>query len=249
MLLLGSSHEVGVGVEDSQTFENLVEDQLNGQRPSSGVGNWEIFNMSVAGNSVFQKMLRLEEVGFSYNPDTVLFVVNPFEWHFVIEQTRKTLTGKITPPPDYLQLIDQLTAKAGVAKNTPGLMMERRLRPHVGVAYGWIFQRLAQQCAERGIRPIVVYRPATMDLDGSEPANRGQLISLARAAGLEVIDLSSAYQGVQDRNTLILARWDDHTSLIGHQLLARSLYEQLLPLLQSLSVPPAATDGASSGGN
>jgi len=59
----------------------------------------------------------------------------------------------------------------------------------------------------------------------------------ARRAGLEVIDLSPAYVAVQDRSTLILARWDDHTTALGHQLLAETLYQEIVPLLVTRREP------------
>jgi hypothetical protein len=43
--------------------------------------------------------------------------------------------------------------------------------------------------------------------------------------------LSSAFDSVPDRSSLILAKWDDHTTALGHQLLAGKLYEGLVPLL------------------
>jgi hypothetical protein len=36
---------------------------------------------------------------------------------------------------------------------------------------------------------------------------------------------------VTDRNKLILGKWDDHTTALGHRLLADKLYEDLVPLL------------------
>jgi hypothetical protein len=54
---------------------------------------------------------------------------------------------------------------------------------------------------------------------------------MARNAGLEVIDLSPAFDSVTDRSSLILAKWDDHTTALGHRLLADKLYEGLVPLL------------------
>jgi hypothetical protein len=113
----------------------------------------------------------------------------------------------------------------------PVVMIERRLQLYGDELYEWAFQRFAQQCKQRGIHPLVVYRPAPLDFDGSEPAERTKVIGLARAAGLEVIDLSPAFDSVTNRNTLIIAKWDHHTTAHGHRLLADKLYEGLVPLL------------------
>jgi hypothetical protein len=57
------------------------------------------------------------------------------------------------------------------------------------------------------------------------------MLGLARDAGLEVIDLSSAFDSVADRSSLFLAKWDDHTTALGHRLLADKLYQGVVPLL------------------
>ena len=90
---------------------------------------------------------------------------------------------------------------------------------------------MAQQCKQRGIHPLVVFRPAPLDFQGSEQAERSEVTRLARAAGLEVIDLSPAFDSVTDRNTLVIAKWDRHTSALGHRLVADKLYQGLVPLL------------------
>jgi hypothetical protein len=113
----------------------------------------------------------------------------------------------------------------------PEEMIERRLQPYGDELYEWAFLRFAQQCKQRGIHPLVVYRPAPLDFQGSEPAKRSEVTRLARAAGLEVIDLSPAFDSVANRNTLIIAKWDHHTTAFGHRLLAGKLYDRLVPLL------------------
>jgi hypothetical protein len=113
----------------------------------------------------------------------------------------------------------------------PAVMIDRRLQPYFTELCQWSFQRFAQQCAQRGVRPIVIYRPAPADFSGLESAARRKIIGLARNAGLEVIDLSPAFDAVTDRSSLILAKWDDHTTALGHRMLADKLYEGLVPVL------------------
>ena len=88
-----------------------------------------------------------------------------------------------------------------------------------------------QQCKQRGIHPLVIYRPEPLDFRGWDEAGRSEVIGRARAAGLEVIDLSPAFDSVTNRNTLVIAKWDRHTTALGHRLLADKLYEGLVPLL------------------
>jgi hypothetical protein len=218
-------------VPESQTYENLVEDRLNKDRPDSRYSHYEILNMSVGGYGILQRLLRLEKDGFAFQPDAAILSVAAADPQFLVEHLRKALNLGIEPPPEYREIFDQVIHQAGVHKNMPDVMIERRLQPYVDEVYAWTFHRFAKVCAERGVRPLVIYRPAPVDLDGLEPAGRSQILRLAQDAGLQVIDLSPAFDSVTNRDTLMIANWDQHTTALGHKLLANKLYQDLTPLL------------------
>jgi hypothetical protein len=231
IVLLGASHDQGTGVNEDQTYENLVEDRLNREHPDQRYSRYEILNMSVGGYGLLQRVLRLEQDGFQFQPSAVMLSVAAADHQFLVQHLRSALTLGIEPPPDYREMFESIMRKAGVHKGMPDVMIERRLQPYVPEVYEWSFKRFAQQCAQHGVRPLVIYRPAPVDLEGLEPTGRSEVVRLAKAAGLEVIDLSGAFDSVSDRSTLTLARWDDHTTTTGHRLLANKLYEDLVPML------------------
>jgi hypothetical protein len=231
IVLLGASHDQGSGVKVDETYENIVEDRLNHELPDSHYSRYEILNMSVGMSGLFQRLLRLEQQGFQFRPDAVILSVAAGDELFLFRHLSRTLSLGIEPPPGYREIAERVTRKAGINGKMPKVMIERRLQPYMGELYEWAFQRFAQQCIQRGIHPLVVFRPAPLDLQGSEQAERSEVMRLARAAGLEVIDLSPAFDSVTDRNTLVIAKWDPHTTALGHRLLADKLYEGLVPLL------------------
>ena len=231
IVLLGSSHDLGSGVKEDETYENLVEDHLNHELPDSRYSRYEILNMSVGMSGLFQRLLRLEQQGFQFKPDAVILSVAAGDEQFLFRHLSRALSLGIEPPPDYRQILERVTRSAGINGKMPEVMIERRLQPYGDKLYEWAFQRFAQQCKQRGIHPLVIYRPAPVDFQGVERVDRSEVIRLARAAGLEVIDLSPAFDSVTDRNTLIIAKWDHHTTARGHRLLADKLYERLVPLL------------------
>jgi len=232
ILLLGASNDMGFGVKDDQTYENVAEDLLNKQPPDPHFAHYEILNLSVAAYSVLQRLERFEQDGFALQPDAAIFSVAAADTQFLPAHLRKALIAGIQPPPEYRDIVEQVIRKAHVNGKMPPAMIERRLQPYVGEVCEWAFRRFAQLCAQHGVRPIVIYRPAPVDFTGSESTIRAELISAAHAAGLEVIDLSSAFDSVTNRNTLMLGKWDDHTTPLGHRLLAEKLYEDLVPLLK-----------------
>src|SRR5436190_9908016 len=231
IVLLGASNDMGTGVKNNQTYENLVEDTLNSRVPDARYPRYEILNLSVAADTILQRVLRLEEEGFEFQPDAAMLSVTAVDEQFVASHIRKALIQGVEPSPGYREVVQSVVRRAHVNAKMPAVMIERRLQPYSTELCKWSFQSFAQQCAQRGVRPIVIYRPAPADFSGTESAARSKMLGLARAAGLEVVDLSPAFDSVTDRSSLTLAKWDDHTTALGHRLLADELYKDLVPLL------------------
>jgi len=231
IVLLGASNDMGTGVKDDQTYENLVEDTLNSRMPGARYSRYEILNLSVAADTILQRVLRLEEEGFEFQPDAALLSVTAVDEQMIASHIRKALIQGVEPSPGYREVVQSVVRRAGVNGKMPAVMIERRLQPYFTELCRWSFERFAQQCAERGVRPIVIYRPAPVDFSGMESAGRSKMVGLARAAGLEVVDLSPAFDSVTERSSLTLAKWDDHTTALGHRLLADELYKELVPML------------------
>jgi hypothetical protein len=231
IVLLGASNDMGTGVKNDQTYENLVEENLNSRVPDARYSRYEILNLSVAADSILQRVLRLEQEGFEFQPDAAILSVTAVDEQFIASHLRKALIRGIEPSADYRDVVQSVVDRAHVNGKMPAVMIERRLQPYITELYKWSFQRFAQQCAQHGVRPLIMYRPAPADFSGLESAGRSKTLGLARAAGLEVIDLSPAFDSVADRSALILAKWDDHTTALGHRLLADKLHEELVPLL------------------
>jgi hypothetical protein len=231
IVLLGASNDMGTGVKDDQTYENLVEDRLNTRVPDERYSRYEILNLSVPADSILQRVLRLEQEGFQFQPDAAILSVTAVDEQFMASQIRTALIRGIEPSPDYREVVQPIVRRAHVDGKMPAVMIERRLQPYFTELCRWSFQRFAQQCAQRGVRPLVIYRPAPMDFSGLESTGRSKLLGMAKAAGLQVIDLSPAFDSVTDRSSLIVAKWDDHTTALGHRLLADELYKDLVPQL------------------
>lgn len=230
ILLLGVSHDQGIGVKQDETYENLVEDRWNRERPDARYSRYEILNMSVAGDSLLQKLVRLEQLGFEFQPDAAILSISAADRGFVLQHLRKLVAQAIRPPPEYAEFLAGIERRAKVHVGMPDPMIERRLQLFASEIYEWTFQRFAQLCARRGVHALVIFRPAPVD-EGSEPAIRSEMLRLARAAGVDVIDLSPAFDSVADRNALMVTEQDEHTSPFGHRLLADELYKSLVPLL------------------
>src|SRR6266536_2845371 len=88
---LGASNDMGTGVKDDQTYENLVEDTLNSHVPDTRYSRYEILNLSVAADSILQRVLRLEQEGFQFQPDAAILSLSGVDEQFVASHLRKAL--------------------------------------------------------------------------------------------------------------------------------------------------------------
>jgi hypothetical protein len=183
-----------------------------------------------SGDSLLQKLVRLEQLGFELQPDAAILSLSEADRGFLIQHLRKSIAQRLRPPSEYAEFLAGIERRAGVRAGMPDPMIERRLQLFASEIYEWTFKRFAQQCARRGVRPLVIFRPAPVH-EALESVNRDEMLRLAQNTGLDVIDLSPAFASVADRDTLMVTKWDEHTSVLGHRLLADKLNEGLTPLL------------------
>jgi hypothetical protein len=225
--LLGSSHEMGQGVRDDETFENLVEERLVHEPFNRRYARYEILNLSVSAYGTVQKCLRLEQLGFEFAPDVVVLAMCAPEKSFVIEHLSSALRRGLEPPEEYKEFFTDIFTRAGVVGVSSDLIIQKRLKPFASEIVAWTLRRFKEQCERRGIKALLMYRPSAGDLNLSAEAPRLEILRLAANSGIPVIDMSSIFDDVADRSTLVVAPWDNHTNPLGHRMLAERFYEEL----------------------
>ncbi len=225
IVVLGQSYVMGSGVNDDETFENLVEDRLNEQFAKSlGYDRIEIINLAVPAYSAIQQ--RADLVGgrvARWSPDMVLCVghwrempqVKNFFAPFIRNRTGRTLS------PETAQWLDS----AGV---TPGMSeseSDQRLSPLAGRILAWTYADIAARVRTLGAVPVFAYIPTP----GTKLDDRGvnqYLDAVTHAGFAQLLDLRNVYAG-NDETTLFLAEWDRHPNARGHQIIAEGLFKEL----------------------
>jgi hypothetical protein len=103
--------------------------------------------------------------------------------------------------------------------------MRRKNAKSTGLTLEWVYQGIVQSCRERGIVPVWVFLPITL-----EDPWQDDTASLPRAAEesgfivLNLVDISRNH----DMKSLRVAEWDTHPNAQAHKLIAAKLYDALL---------------------
>jgi hypothetical protein len=241
--LLGSSHAMGGGVRDDETFENIVEDRLNREMsPITGM-HYEILNFAVGGWGPIASLTELKDKVFDFEPDAVIFTgVNELTW-VVKEMTEETMGYFEIPYPE----LNEIIRPAGVKKGMDENVIHEKLRPYARDLLSWVYREVVKECRAHDDVAIAVFIPhATIDAPRNSDETEAQ-VEIALDAGFHVIDLVHTFDSLPKLNVVWLAEWDRHPNAEGHRMLADGLYTGLVKELNlggSVEAEPAGDQPA-----
>lgn len=207
--LLGDSFAFGWGVEQPQSFAQILEDTLN--RSSNGFPRYEVLNFGVPGYSTFQEVALFKERGLQFEPDAVLvyFVQNDFGMPFFIRDISGG--GGILSSIKVVQLGRQFLK--------PG-EIDRQMR-NTGLDPYRAFAELDQVCKDEGMRCFLTINPRK-----SETSDFAKLQRL-RGLGIKFIPLRESLMEYVTRHQIpekdLTLTFDPHPSPIRHNILGNVL--------------------------
>ena len=227
--LVGASHDMGSGVKDDETYENVVEDRLNRELGPRTGKKFEILNFSQGGLSPTQKLAVIEQRVFRFQPDVVLYVAYSQEFEWMFHSVPHLVKNQLL---DQFPFVKSAMDRAGI-KVEPGtplpakVVLDSKLAPFAEDGVRTILERFRDRVSSRGIRPALILIE-TPDDSASRPKNFDRLVGLGQSAKLPILDLQGSFAGVKDRKSLWIAPWDTHSNAEGQRLLADRLYSVLL---------------------
>jgi D-alanyl-lipoteichoic acid acyltransferase DltB (MBOAT superfamily) len=218
--MLGSSVLMGWGIGDGETFEALVEHRLNVEHSPASPNRYEVLNFGVGGYGPLDELADFEQRVLKFEPDVIVYIGHHTDERRAVRHLLNVLSrGVEIPYPELRQVLIGQDVNAKTAET----IATRRLQPYAEQLVTFAYRRMASLCRDRGIVPVWVSLPL---LEGESPH---RLPALARDAGFHVIDLADLYDG-QDRRALQNSETDSHPNTVGHQLIARRLYDGLIEL-------------------
>jgi D-alanyl-lipoteichoic acid acyltransferase DltB (MBOAT superfamily) len=215
--LVGSSHVMGYGVDDDQTFDAVLEGLLRSEGLPRTRGPFEVLNFAVDGYDPLQELVITERRVLNFGPDVVAYFAHAGAMNRVaVEIAEVVRQGVAIPYPALAEIV----AKAGVDRNTTRPDAERRLRPFGYEILTWVYGRYVEQSRGRGAVPVWLYLPEAGAKVSAD--HLAELTRRAREAGFLTLSLADCYDG-HDPEAIWFGAWDHHPNAQGHRLVAEKL--------------------------
>ena len=239
--LLGASIEMGGGVLDHETYENVAEMRLNAEftQQEGAYEQYEILNFSVGGYSVLQHRALMDHV-LSFQPDLLIYTGHSIE-DFRMLQLFVDLVEKGAPLPDYAEAVRQ---EAGADSTMDEAEIMQRLEPYESRVLSEGYTQIVDLAEEAGAQPIWLFVPRVEQKARLQEQQLPveHLMDLARGSGFTVYSIRDAYADVEDVEELALAPWDSHPSVYANQILGDHFYEELAENAEALGLTRRPAD-------
>ncbi len=236
--LLGSSIDMGWGVETDKTYENRLEDWLNREAKRHGSSRrFVIENYAVAAYSPAQRWETYRRKVRERRPDLVLYSITRLDERLQEIHLTNILQGNFDPQ---FEPFSTALKRAGLdgdrlSRRPDGTLKDKRsvklrLSEHLRPAITSAMSVMAGEIHDDGSDLIWLMIPRASLAD--RPHERGTDVShyheLAESLGIPLLDVMDAF----DRDDLLglaIAPRDDHPNAHGH----KQIYRRLVDLIQA----------------
>jgi hypothetical protein len=219
--LVGSSHVMGYGVGDDETFDNVLEAMLNRREDGPAGPGFEVLNFAVDGYDALQELVITERRVLDFEPDVVAYFAHAGAMNRLAVEVAELVQQGVPIP---FQAVTEIAERAGVRPGLSRPEAERRMRPYGFELISRIYERFVEQSRARGAVPVWLFLPIAGE--SPHPGHLEELTRRAREAGFITLSLDGCFDGHEPQR-IWFGDWDHHPNAFGHRLIAERLHRLL----------------------
>jgi lysophospholipase L1-like esterase len=231
IVFLGDSLTFGWGVEQEESFEHLLERELDRVAPT------EILNFGIGNYNTSQEVRLFEVKGLRYKPDLVVLFYFINDAEPTPRRSKYAWLGHSRLMSFYWSRIKAVRARYGDAPNFYGFYSDlyREDQP------GWIatqraFARLAQICVQHGIAVRAILLPELHRLrEYPFSKEHARVMRSLTEHGIPALDLAPLFRNEEQPMSLWVSRDDAHPNSRAHALISQYSLPFLLEAAASVS--------------
>lgn len=229
--MLGSSIVMGLGVDDEQTISRRLEERLNVQSAEEAP-TYEVLNFGMGKTYAVERRATLEHMVLQFSPNVVLYCAHQDELFRVNSNLGNAyLAGRSFEDP----ALDAIFARAGLRPDLSEYGVQAVMAQTTMPVLQQTYQRLSALCRDAGVRLVMVYLP--IPGDHQVPGNASIVVSMARDAGMETIDLTG-WWGDHATEEVVGVVDQYHPRDLGTRLISARLEQELRVRPHLLSSSP-----------
>lgn len=220
--LLGAAYTMAPGVDEPQSFQAVLEDELNAEsRKKGSPERYEVLNFGVSGYSVLQHLAVLDQKVWKFQPNAVLVVFESNELKLIGNSLIRIAHDSAQIPYPYLT---EAFKRAGVSPGLSETEAAARFRPLREAIELWGLKEIADRGRKKGVPVLAAVLPRA----GREGKDMDQMLAVSSgvaASGLTVLHVDDVFEG-RATNSLKPATGFGASSL-AHRLIAGALLSEL----------------------
>jgi hypothetical protein len=220
--LLGASYEMGSGVTQEKTFENVFEKMLN---DSSKACQYEILNFAVGGYHPPQQVWVMENKVKEFHPDLALYFVHPEDRN----RNDDYMANLVYHGYDLLYpALNATRNKAGARQGMSLSQLKNRFQPYNDSISDWSLQHILSSAQQQNARLVIVYLPSLL---ADEQVEADYYENFCRINKLEFVSMHGIFG--TDVSPWKLATDETHPNEAANQLIAKFLFHHFYPIFRS----------------
>lgn len=221
ILVFGSSNTMGYGVEAEDVYTRHLERWLNERvGPDRRV---EVVNLAVAGDSPTRRLARMQQEAGRFDADWLLCDATAMDSWLEETHVHSVLQRGIPIPFPFVQ---DAVRHSGVTAADSIESFREKFRGESEGLFGNVYAGWSAEAARLQIPLTVVIVPRA-DSKGKSPRVFQLIRSLSSQFGIDVLDLSNAFDHL-DVEDFRISDWDKHPNALGHRVMFEALRDAIL---------------------